>query len=101
MRLNHLLEKVYYEPERPSALGDVNKFIVPHVVMEYNALKYSIQPSYTLHRPARKHFRHLRVHVNDIDSQWQAELVDIQSESRWNRNHNSSLVLISYPSMRR
>ena len=42
MRLNHLLEKVYYEPERPSALGDVNKF--------YRAARrYGVQRSQVLH----------------------------------------------------
>lgn len=42
MRLNHLLEKVYYEPERPSALGDVNKF--------YRAARrYGVQRSQVLY----------------------------------------------------
>ena len=35
------------------------------------------QPGYALHRPARKHFRRNKEIVNYIDSQWQANLVDM------------------------
>ena len=42
------------------------------------------QPGNTLHKTARKHFRRNRVIVFDIDSQWQADLVDLQHLSRWN-----------------
>ena len=39
------------------------------------------QLGYTLHRQARKLFCHNRVIVFDIDSQWQAELLDMLSLS--------------------
>lgn len=39
------------------------------------------QPGYALQRPARKHFRRISVVVNDTDSQWQVDLVDMQSLS--------------------
>jgi len=53
-----------------------------------------LQPGYTLHRPARKHFRRNRVIVYGIDSQWQADLVDMQSLSRWNRGYKYLLTCI-------
>ena len=53
-----------------------------------------LQPGYTLHKPARKHFRRNRVIVFGIDSQWQADLVDLQSLSQWNRGYKYLLTCI-------
>lgn len=84
-QIKHLLEKLCYEPDRPSALGGVNKL--------YRAACYEVkrsqvlcwlqqQPGNTLHRPARKRFRRNRVIVNDIDSHWKNDLVDMP-KSEW------------------
>lgn len=96
--MNHLLEKLYYEPDRPSALGDVNKLY--HAIRRYGIKRSQVlhwlqqQPGYTLQRPVRKHFRRNRVDVFDIDSQWQADLVNMQSLSRWNRNYKYLLTRV-------
>ena len=95
-QMNHLLEKLYYEPDRPPALGGVNKLY--HATRRYGMKCSQVlhwlqqQPGYTLQRPVRKHFRRNRVDVFDIDSQWQADLVDMQSLSRWNRNYKYLLT---------
>lgn len=97
-QMNHLLEKLCCEPGRPSALGGVNKLY--RATCRYGVKRSQVlcwlqqQPAYTLHRPARKHFRRNRVVVNDIDSQWKAALVDMQSLSRWNRKYKYLLTCI-------
>jgi len=42
------------------------------------------QYSYTLHRPARKHFQRNSTRVSGIDQQWQVDLADMQALSRAN-----------------
>ena len=52
------------------------------------------QPGYTLHKPARRRFRRNKVYVNGLDDQWQADLVDLQSLSRWKRGYKYLLTCI-------
>ena len=68
---NQLLQKLYYEVDRPSALGGVDKLY--RAARRYGLKRTQVldwlrqQPGYTLHKPARKHFRRNRVIVFDID----------------------------------
>ena len=81
-----LLQKSYYEVDRPSALGGVDKLYRaarPYGLKRTQLLNWLRQhPGYTLYKPARKHLRRNRVIVFDIDLQWQADLVDLQDFSR-------------------
>ena len=60
-QMNHLLEKLCCKPDRPSALGGVNKLY--RAACRYGVKRSQVlcwlqqQPAYTLHRPARKRFR--------------------------------------------
>ena len=95
---NQLLEKLYYELDRPSALGGVDKLdratrrcgVTRLQVIDW----LQLQPGYTLHKPARKNFRRNRVFVNGLDQQWQADLADLSSLSRWNRGFKYLLTCI-------
>ena len=93
-----LLHKLYYEVDRPSALGGVDKLY--RAARRYGLKRTQVldwlrkQPGYTLHKPARKPFRRNRVIVFDIDSQWQADLVDLQHLSRWNQGYMYLLTCI-------
>ena len=97
-KTNQLLQKLYYEVDRPSALGGVDKLY--RAARRYGLKRTQVldwlrqQPGYTLHKPARKHFRRNRVIVFDIDSQWQADLVDLQHLSRWNQGYKYLLTCI-------
>lgn len=95
---NRLLEKLYYELDRPSALGGVDKLYRAarrYGVTRSQVLEWlQLQPGYTLHKSARKHFRRNRVIVFGIDSRWQADLVDLQSLSQWNRGYKYLLTCI-------
>ena len=96
--LNRLLATLFYEWKHPSYSGGVDK-LYP------TARQYSItcsqvitwlqkQPGYTLHRPARRQFRRSKGFVNGLDDQWQADLVDLQSLSRWNHGYKYLLTCI-------
>ena len=95
---NRLLEKLYYEFDRSSALGGVQKLY--RAARQYGLTRLQVvqwlqqQPGYTLHKPARKRFRRNRVFVNGLDEQWQADLADLQNLSRWNRGHKYLLTCI-------
>ena len=95
---NHILEKLYCEVDRPSALGGVQKLY--QAARKYGISRPQVvgwlqkQPGYTLHRPARKTFRSNRVFVNGLDQQWQADLADVQKLSRWNRGYKYLLTCI-------
>ena len=99
-RNHRLLEKLYYELDRPSALGGVDRLYRAarrYVVTRSQVLEwFQLQPGHTLHKPARKQFRRNRVIVFGIDShdQWQADLVDLQSLSQWNRCYKYLLTCI-------
>ena len=97
-RLNQILDKLYYEVDRPSALGGVEKLY--RAERQYGITRLQVvrwlqeQPGYTLYKPARKHFRRNRVFVNGLDEQWQADLADVQKLSRWNRRYKYLLTCI-------
>ena len=95
---NRLLERLYYESNRPSALGGVEKLYraaKKHGITRSEVIAWlQLQPGYTLHKPARRRFRRNKVFVNGIDDQWQADLVDLQSLSRWNRGHKYLLTCL-------
>ena len=52
------------------------------------------QPSYTLHKPARKTFPRNKVFVNGLDEQWQCDLCDLTSLSKCNRGYKYILTCI-------
>ncbi|GFY35760.1 uncharacterized transposon-derived protein F54H12.3 [Trichonephila clavipes] len=50
--------------------------------------------SYTLHKPVRHKFQRNRVFVSDIDRQFQADLVDMQSLAEFNKGYKYLLTCI-------
>ena len=97
-RQNRLLATLYYEWKHPSSLGGVDKLY--RTARQYGITRSQVitwlqkQPGYTLHRPARRQFRRSKVFVNGLDDQWQADLVDLQSLSRWNHGYKYLLTCI-------
>ena len=49
---------------------------------------------YTLHKPARRRYKRSRVIVPGIDAQFQADLVDLQNLSRYNKGYKYLLTCI-------
>ena len=54
----------------------------------------SQQDVYTLHEPARRHYKRSRVIVPGINAQFQADLVDVQKLSRFNKGYKYLLTCV-------
>src|SRR5688572_8471110 len=78
----------YYEPEFPGSFGGVRRLgrnVSAKTRMVRNFLSH--QNTYTLHKRARKMYPTRRVEVYGVDSQWQADLVDMQHFKRVNKGY--------------
>ena len=54
----------------------------------------SQQDVYTLHNPGRRRYKRSRVIVSGIDAQFQADLVDLQNLSRYNKGYKYLLTCV-------
>ena len=94
------LKKVYYDPDHPAGFGGVDAVYRASVKDGMNLSRRRIkewlsqQPTYTLHRPIRRHFKRNRVLVDGIDHQWQADLVDMSALSKYNGGYRYLLTCI-------
>ena len=80
------LLKAYVDPEEPGSLGGVGRFARQHRIFIPKARRLLEKDlAYTLHKPRRKgNFPTLPVLVFGIDEQWVADLVEVQTLSRYN-----------------
>ena len=89
---NHF-ETVYYDPVSPGSFGGRNR--LKRTVGRGRVKEWlESQDTYTLHKPVRYNFPRRRVIVSGIDDQWQADLVDLQSLSRFNADVRYLLTVI-------
>ena len=77
---NKPLRWVYFDPTRLGSYGGVDALRrITRVPRKIVAERLSEQDAYTLHKPARRHFRRRRVIVGGPRQQWQADLVDLSN----------------------
>lgn len=93
------MKDVYYDPSSPGAFGGKARLIreLPGKRRAAAAAAEEWlqgQDTYTLHKPVRYKFPRRRVIVSGIDDQWQADLVDLQSLSRFNSGVRYLLTVI-------
>lgn len=95
------MKKVYYDPLHPSSFGGVNR--LRQGVEDETGQKVGVdkiqdflseQDAYTLHKPARVHFKRNRVFVTKPLKQFQADLCDMQALSKYNDGYNYLLTVI-------
>ena len=95
------LASIYLDPSQPASFGGLDA--VYRAVKEKGKNKISRkqvqdwlsqQDVYTLHKPARRHYKRSRVIVPGIDAQFQADLVDVQNLSRYNKGYKYLLTCI-------
>ena len=99
--MNEYLSQVYYNPKRTGGLGGVErlyrdvkkdgKYDISRAQLKKWLMK---QDTYTLHKPARRHYRRNRVIVGGIDELWQMDLADMQSITADNDGYRYLLVCI-------
>lgn len=89
------LREIYYNTQNPASLSrpevlaraaDVSKKVAQSWLRS--------QPTYTLHKSARKRYPTRRYVVSDIDSQWQCDLADMQQLARYNSGYKYILTVI-------
>lgn len=89
------LKSIYYNPEHPAGFASVDKLVK---ASGYSRAKVKAwlkaQPTYTLHRQARKRYSTRKYIVHDIDEQWQADLADVSLIAEENSGNHFILTVI-------
>lgn len=79
------MEKVYFNPK--TGYTGIDPLVKKTKSNRKKTIEWlELQPSYTLHKPARRRYDRNRVIVSHIDEQWQMDLVDLQSLAKHNDN---------------
>ena len=105
--MDKALTELYYNAEDPGSYGGVEKLFpsaknagVKKVTRGRVKHFLADQQSYSLHKPARRHFKRIPTYVKGIDAQWQADLADMQDLSRDNKGHKFIMTVIDIFSKR-
>ena len=86
------LRKVYFDPKMVGSYGGVGALRrVTRVPRKIVAEWLSEHGTYTLHKPAIRHFKRRRVIVGGIRQQWQADLVDLTKLKKRQQRYDLSL----------
>ena len=99
--MEEYLTQLYYNPKRSGSLGGVErlyrdvkkegKYDISRAQLKKWLMK---QDTYTLHKPARRHYKRNRVIVGGIDELWQMDLADMQAHAAENDGYRYLLVCI-------
>ena len=99
------LKELYYNAEDPGSYGGVEKLFRSAKEAKGVSLKgvtrgrvkqfLADQQSYSLHKPARRHFKRNPTYAKGIDAQWQSDLADMQALSRENKGHKFIMTVIA------
>jgi len=83
---------IYYDPRQPGSYAGKKAFqgVIGSPVKDW----LLSQEAYTLHKPIRRNFQRRRVVVGRIDEQWKADLVDLISLKKENKNFQYLLTVI-------
>lgn len=94
------LQQLYYDPDSPAAYSGVVQLTRVARQQGLPVTRARVkswlaeQDTYTLHRPARRRYPRNRVIVGGIDSQWQADLVDMTAFVKANDGYRYLLTCI-------
>ena len=89
------LRTVYFDPKRVGSYGGVDTLRrFTRISRKRVAEWLSEQDAYTLHKPARRHFKRRRVSVGGPRHQWQADLVDLSQLKKDNEGMAFLLTMI-------
>ena len=92
--MDKALKELYYNAEDSGSYGGVEKLFrsaqkagVQKVTRGRVKQFLADQQSYSLHKPAGRHFKPNPTYVKRIDAQWQVDLAEMQALSRYNKRH--------------
>jgi hypothetical protein len=97
---DNILRAIYYDQKNPASFSsslrlykaakEINPNITHSIVKDWLSGEFT----YTLHKPLRKKFLRNPIIVEDIDQQWEADLVDMQEFQSQNDNYKYILTVI-------
>ena len=89
------LKSIYYDSQNPAGYASAEKLSEASGIRLSKVKEWlKAQPTYTLHKQARKIYPTRRYVVHDIDEQWQADLADVCLLARRNRGYHFILTVI-------
>ena len=89
------LRTVYFDPTRVGSYGGVDALRRVTRIPRIKVAEWlSEEDAYTLHKPARRHFKRRRVIVSGLHQQWQADLVDLSHLKKDNNGMTFLLTVI-------
>ena len=89
------MSEVYFDPTKVGSYGGVASLRrVTRLPQKAVTAWLSAQDAYTLHKPARRHFKRRQVIVGGMHQQWQADLVDMSKVKRVNNGMTFLLTVI-------
>ena len=93
--MNEILSAIYYDPKHPAGFASVKKLVRASGISQKNVEAWlRKQPTYTLHRMAKKKYPTRKYTVHDIDEQWQADLADVALIAQQNQGYRFILTVI-------
>jgi hypothetical protein len=100
MMNENLFAKIYLDPRHPAGFSSKKKLLHAAQKQDRKIKPADLskwlrgQPTYTLHKPARKRFPRRQTVSNGIDYQWQIDLVSMQNVKRHNDGYNYLMTII-------
>lgn len=101
MQKEELMKKVYYDVKNPASFGTaqalvegVNSNKTDIINLNEARAWLETQIPATLHKPKRKRFARNKVVVNEVNEQWQIDLVDMQTHARHNSGQRYIVTII-------
>ena len=95
MKLDNTLKRIYYDTQSPGSFGGVARLKNNSKLNQQKIQRWlSQQDPYTLHKFARKKFPRRRTIVYGINSQFQADLIDVQNIKKDNDDYGYILTCI-------
>ncbi len=98
--MERVLRKLYLNPNSSSYLAGINtlyreaKKEIPSIRVKDIENFLHKQDVYTLHKPVKRRFPRNRVVPSGYDSDWQADMVDLRSMAKYNKQHTFLLTVI-------
>ena len=83
----------YFDPKEPGSYAGLSTYAREHKKDKSKELLKKF-PAYSLHKPARRHFKRNRVVVGGIDHLWQCDLTDLSGIAKYNDKYKFLLFCI-------
>ena len=95
MKSDITLKSIYYDTQSPGSFGGVARLKNTSKINNKKVQRWlSHQDTYTLHKSTRKKFPRRRTIVYGINSQFQADLIDVQNIKKENDEHGYIMTCI-------